>query len=96
LNKGPERGEDLGRGECGGQTIDYSQRRLGNASGMEGPAKGDTTHTTRCIFIGVFGLRLGCDRHEPLQDYGGEASALNLRLLTTMGHERTIIRTIPR
>ena len=36
LNHRPERGEDLSRGEGGGQTINYSQRRLENASGVEG------------------------------------------------------------
>ena len=45
------------------------------------PPKNVATHTTGCIFVGVFGLRLGSDGHKPLQDCGGEALVLNLGLL---------------
>lgn len=87
LNHGPERREDLGRGEDCGQTINYSQCRLEIGSGMkEGFAKSVTTHTTGCVFIVVFGLRLGSDGHKSLQDRRGEALVLNLGLLTAMGY----------
>ena len=45
------------------------------------PPKNAATHTTRRVFVGVFGLRLGSDGHKPLQDCGGEALVLNLGLL---------------
>lgn len=85
LNNGSERGEDLSRGESSSQTIDYSQCRLENASGVVSSAKNITTHATGCIFIRIFGLRFGCDGHKPLQDRRGETLVLNLGLLTVMG-----------
>jgi len=85
LNHGPERGEDLSRGEGCGQIVNYSQSRLGSASEMEGSTKSAAAHTTGCVFVGVFRFRLSSDGHKPLQDRRGEALALNLRLLTAMG-----------
>ena len=85
LNHGPERGENLGRGEGCSQAINYSQRRLESALEMEGSAKSAAAYTTRCVFIGVLRFRLGSNGHKSLQDRRGKALVLNFRLLTVMG-----------